>query len=180
MKKDNKVSGNKRNEIIPGTGNKHNEIIPDAPEDINEILMSLPEDKRVKMMEFVGYMEEYKSFNGPLPAPEDFQQYEQVLPGAADRILSMAEKQLSHRTDLEKEIVAKNFRQSSTGQYIGASLALLCIAVAFWLGMNGHDWLAGIIASTTVIGIITVFVLNQRANGEKNDKTDEKNDKTSK
>lgn len=180
MKKDNNIPENKHNEIIPGAVNKYNEIIPDAPEDINEILMSLPEEKRVKMMEFVGYMEEYKSFNGPLPAPDDFQQYEKVLPGAADRILSMAEKQLAHRTDLEKEIVAKNFRQSSIGQYIGGILAFICLGVSFWLGMNGHDWLACIIATTTVIGIITVFVLNQRANSERNDKTDDKNDNLSK
>lgn len=180
MKKNKKMQGNKHNEIIPDTGNKHNEIIPEAPEDINDILMSLPEDKRAKMMEFVGYMEEYKSFNGPLPAPEDFQQYEKVLPGAADRILSMAEKQLSHRTDLEKEIVAKNFRQSSIGQYIGGILALICLGVSCWLGTNGHDWLGGIIATTTVIGIITVFVLNQRANNERNDNNDDKNNNLSK
>ena len=180
MKKDNKMPGNKHNEIIRDAGNKQNEIISEAPEDINDILMSLPKDKRAKMMEFVGYMEEYKSFNGPLPAPEDFLQYEKVLPGAADRILSMAEKQLLHRTGLEKEIVAKNFRQSSIGQFIGGILALICLGVSFWLGMNGHDWLAGIIATTTVIGIITVFVLNQRANGERDDKTNDKNDNLSK
>lgn len=152
---------------------KQNTNLSDSPEDINEILKDLSEDKRAKVMDLFAYMEEYRSFNGPLPAPEDFQQYEQVLPGAADRILKMAEKQVAHRTDLEKIIVNKNFRQGFVGQIFGAVLALICISVSLFLGMNGHDLLAGMIATTTVIGIITVFVLNQKANSDAKAKSED-------
>lgn len=44
----------------------------------------------------------YKKFSGPLPSPEDFRGYEDVLPGAADRILGMAEFQLHHRASAQK------------------------------------------------------------------------------
>ncbi len=138
--------------------------------DLSEILRSLPDEEKTRVLARI-YMEERRSYNGPLPAPEDFQQYEQVLPGAADRILSMAEKQLSHRTDLEKSIVKENFKQSSAGQIIGGILALFCIVASFFLGIEGHDILAGVIASTTVIGVITVFVLNKKPEEEKEDKS---------
>ncbi len=152
---------------------KQDSDLSGTPEDINELLKGLPEEKRAKIMDLFAYMEEYRSFNGPLPAPEDFQQYEQVLSGAADRILKMAEKQITHRTDLEKTIVNKNFRQGFVGQIFGATLALICILASLFLGMNGHDWLAGTIATTTVIGIITVFVLNQKANNDAKDKSED-------
>lgn len=45
---------------------------------------------------------------GPLPPPDVFAGYEQVCPGAAERILSMAEQQAKHRQDLEKDRVKKS------------------------------------------------------------------------
>ena len=41
-------------------------------------------------------------FSGPLPPPDAFGEYENVLPGAADRILGMAEYQLQHRASSQK------------------------------------------------------------------------------
>lgn len=40
-------------------------------------------------------------FQGPLPPPDFFEQYEATLPGAAERILQMAERQASHRQGAE-------------------------------------------------------------------------------
>ena len=39
--------------------------------------------------------------SGPLPDPEDFKKYEEVLPGSANRIMEMAEKNQQHRMNLE-------------------------------------------------------------------------------
>jgi len=47
------------------------------------------------------YYERYTS--GPLPTPEAFQAYETVLPGAADRILGLAEFQIRHRASMQKQ-----------------------------------------------------------------------------
>ena len=41
-------------------------------------------------------------FSGPLPSPDHFREYEDVLPGAADRILGMAEFQLHQRASSQK------------------------------------------------------------------------------
>ena len=43
-----------------------------------------------------------RRFSGPLPSPDAFREYEDVLPGAADRILGMAEFQLRQRTSSQK------------------------------------------------------------------------------
>ena len=42
-------------------------------------------------------------FSGPLPPPNIIKGYEDILPGAADRILSMAENQAKHRQEIEKK-----------------------------------------------------------------------------
>lgn len=41
-------------------------------------------------------------FSGPLPPPQILGQYDEVLPGAAERILRMAEKQQDHRIGVDQ------------------------------------------------------------------------------
>ena len=77
-----------------------------------------------EMNPVAGEYEEERSFSGPLPPPEYLDAYEKTLPGAPDRILVMAEKQVDHRIDVEKTIVKKKFNQSTLGQIIGAILIL--------------------------------------------------------
>lgn len=40
------------------------------------------------------------SFSGPIPPPAILHQYDAVIPGAAERILKMAEEQSKHRQEL--------------------------------------------------------------------------------
>lgn len=42
------------------------------------------------------------NYSGPIPPPDIIKDYENILPGSADRIISMAEKQADHRRDIEK------------------------------------------------------------------------------
>ena len=86
------------------------------PADVNAILQELPEEKRSAILATMMAFEEERSFSGPLPPPEYLEAYEKTLPGAPDRILVMAEKQVDHRIDVEKTIVKKKFNQSTLGQ----------------------------------------------------------------
>ena len=45
------------------------------------------------------------SFSGPLPHPDIMKGYDDIVPGAAERILKMAENQQNHRFKLEEKIV---------------------------------------------------------------------------
>ncbi len=44
-------------------------------------------------------------FSGPLPHPKHLVGYEQISPGAADRIIAMAERQQTHHIEMDKKIV---------------------------------------------------------------------------
>ena len=45
-------------------------------------------------------------FSGPIPPPSIIEGYERVLPGSADRIISMAEKQSEHRQKMEDKMIS--------------------------------------------------------------------------
>lgn len=65
-------------------------------------------------------------FEGPLPPPKLLEGYERICPGAADRIIKMAENQSSHRMSIEKIMVKSGSRDS-----------LLGVVFAFFLGLSG-------------------------------------------
>lgn len=89
-------------------------------------------------------------FHGPLPPPETLAQYDQILPGAADRIIKMAEAQSAHRRELERAAVTGNIRSEGRGQLFAFILALATIVGGIGLIAYDKDT-AGLVA------IITAF-----------------------
>ena len=127
------------------------------PEEL-EIIKGLPVEKQAKLAVF---MSKTSSFRGPIPPPEILKGYDEIMNGGADRILTMTEQQLSHRISLEKDVVKQQQKQSGRGQVMGFILATLCLASSTFLGFTGHDTLAGIIGTTTILGLTATFVLGK-------------------
>lgn len=67
------------------------------------------------------------SYSGPLPPPEALQRYDQILPGAANRIIKMAESQHEHRQKLEKTVVESNAFSQKVGLILGFVVAMTAI-----------------------------------------------------
>ena len=70
------------------------------------------------------------SFTGPLPPAETYAQYEATYPGAAARILGMAEKEQDHRIAWENKSLDYAAKAERRGQWMAYSLALGCIVGA--------------------------------------------------
>lgn len=90
-------------------------------------------------------------------------QYNDVEPGLADRIVSMAEQQSTHRRQLEKRVVHSNELRAHIGQAMAFLIALAGISAGVYLTMNNKptEGLTAILAP--LLGIIGVFVYGKRA-----------------
>ena len=116
-----------------------------------EILDKLPENVRISIIEAA-------SFSGPLPPPTMFQGYETVLPGSAERILTMVEKEQEHRMHWEGAALTVATRETLLGQWFGLLIAAICIGSAVFLAMNEHQWVAGVLAGASAIGLVGRFI----------------------
>ena len=96
--------------------------------------------------------------SGPLPSAEDFTQYERVCRGAANRIITMAEKQAAHRQEIEKLREETAARNSKLGIYSATGLAFLVLVLGFVCIINDHDWAGGIIVGLDLVGLCSVFI----------------------
>ena len=135
------------------------------PENIRKVLDKLPENDRTILIENFRTIlieseesEESESFFGPLPPASMFGEYDRVVPGSAERILRMAEREQAHRIDWETKALAGEIRQEQHGQWFGLLIAVLCICGAVYLAVNGQAVIAGILAGTTALGLVGRFI----------------------
>ncbi len=105
-------------------------------------------------------IEEFSGFSGPIPPPQILQQYNNIVPDAAERIIRMAEKQSDHRMDLERKVVDSNILKSYLGMIIAAGIAVYGLYIAKEISINGNPWAAGIIAALDLGGLISVAIYN--------------------
>lgn len=139
--------------------------------DVDKVLASIDPDKRSVIVSAM--VEMRQTFSGPLPRPADFKAYKEVLSNAPERILLMAEKQQQHRIDSEERIIKADIRESIFGQVFAVLLVVLFLAAAVYLGINGHDWLAGIVATLSAT-ISTIFYLKSTPSNKDLDNVDKK------
>lgn len=84
---------------------------------------------------------------GPLPTPKILEGYERILPGAADRILKMAETAQSHKHTLGKDQQDKISSLLHSGQFFAFIIAILAIGFSFIL----------LLYDKQIAGFITLF-----------------------
>ena len=116
------------------------------------------------------------SFCGPLPQPTDFGAYEKTLPGASERILAMAEREseFRHESELRKlEITAKQAElatreielsrlETKRGQLLSFLLTFLAFIAAVVCAWLKQPTVGCIIAGTTLIGVVSAIMKNNK------------------
>lgn len=121
---------------------------------------------------------------GPLPAPEDLANYDRLLPGAALKIIAMAEVEQRHRVSMEQAALVSDqrhreqltahqranaaavFRGDMLGQFLGWLVAAGCVGGAIFTVHAGGAWqVAMAFVSLPVIGIINAVRTSGHSQG---------------
>ena len=99
------------------------------------------------------------SFTGPLPPPDVLAKYNDALPGAAERIVSMAERQSAHRQDIEKIVVSSNAHAQKVGPYLGFVVAMTAVGGGIYLMAHGDDvyGLASVIGALASLAGVFIY-----------------------
>ena len=96
----------KKSDIVEQIDSK---VIQDLIKDVSELkALTYRESASIERIE-----KRYTQYSGPIPPPEIFRGYEEVLPGSAERILKMTERQLEHRITTENKQLDHSIKLSS-------------------------------------------------------------------
>ena len=81
------------------------------------------------------HVEVQKVHEGPLPAPEDFARYDKVLPGAAERIMTLTESTVGHRQRMDDRHLNMVERLADRFLIAAVTLGLAVITAAFVIAL---------------------------------------------
>lgn len=101
------------------------------------------------------------TYQAPLPPPHMLEQYERVLPGVSERLVTQMESQTAHRQGLENRTINANIRNEKRGQLYAFILSALAILGAFYLIAAGKDRYGIYIFITTFASLVTIFVVGK-------------------
>lgn len=106
------------------------------------------------------------SFSGPLPPPSILGDYNNVLEGSAERIMSLAEKEQEHRHYVEKKALNGHVNLDRRGQYLGFSVATFALGCATFLIANDYVISGTIIGSLDIVALVGVFVYGRHVSNK--------------
>lgn len=108
-------------------------------------------------------MEHHEGWSGPVPRPADLAAYDQTLPGAADRILRMAEKSLDSQIATDKALAEGDVQAVKRGQWQYWSVAMTSLVLAFVvLALGLPAWAAAVLASPAVFQFSATLIRSVR------------------
>lgn len=110
-----------------------------------------------------------QSFSGPLPPPEILRKFDEVVPGAAERIIKMAEEQSAHRRDLEKKVIESDVNRSKWGQILGFAIAITGLAASALIAIYGNAIAGSIIGVGTLASLVGVFMYGATTRSKERD-----------
>ncbi len=109
-------------------------------------------------------------FKGPIPPPDLFSAYEEVLPGSADRILKMAENEQKQQHKVQNKIIKANVTAEKLGMIFGFSFQVIVVTGLFVLGgvlLLADKDMAGYVSLITAAAGSGILVYRQtHLNGE--------------
>ena len=113
------------------------------------------------------------AFSGPIPPPSIIKGYEEIMPGAAERIIAMAENQAKHRQDMEKIMVNAEARDSLLGVVFAFILGVGCLVTSAIIVICVPEKTGAIssamVGITGIASIIVGFIKGTRAGSSKSD-----------
>lgn len=121
---------------------------------------SIPDDIKEEIISRIVLQEQYA---GPLAHPRIVAGYEQHLPGSADRILTMAEEQQSHRMQQEnrgQQAAIERDKRAMNRGFVLALVLMLVSALAIYLG---SDLVGFGMVATSVVSLAGVFLYSHHS-----------------
>lgn len=101
-------------------------------------------------------------YSGPLPPPELLKDYDDIVPGCAEKIIGQFIAQGNHRRNLEKIVVEGDIKRANLGLGAGFTLGLVGLVGSLYVISLGYSG-AGIVALASSLGpLVGSFIISVR------------------
>lgn len=103
-----------------------------------------------------------QQWTGPLPPPSALDQFNQIIPNGAERIMRMVEQEQAHRIKHEESSLQASVRDMERRHWIGGAISMAAIAGAVYTAyIEAHPSV-----STALVGVPLFAVINALFRGK--------------
>lgn len=103
----------------------------------------------------------FREATGPLPPPLMLKQYDDVVPGGAERVVRMAEKAADHEIEFGRTALAAAISNTKQGRRLGFVVVLAVLACSMIALYAGYESFATTLGGSTVISLAAIFALGR-------------------
>ena len=139
------------------TSDNNQGALTTSDEKVKEVLSKLPEDfpeeTRNEIVTLIS-----GSYSGPLPPPEMFGKYEEIHPGSADRIMTMAEKEQNMRDSGNCGFISNDRLRIWGSIIVGFAVPLALVVGAVYCASIGQPVLGGLFGISGIAPIILAAI----------------------
>ena len=123
---------------------------------IGDLVPKKSRDEIIRRVTTTVYSE---AFSGPIAHPRHLREYENIHPGSADRIISMAEASAAHNRSIDNQLLAAEVADRKLGMLLGASCLALLLILAFASAvLTGSEVVPGLFLGSAVLGAVGMFI----------------------
>lgn len=123
----------------------------------------------------VGVLTTRSEFRGPIPHPQLLKQYDEALPGSAERILRMAEQEQEHRFKIVSQCIDSDTKESKLGLHYSFILGLAPMVLGIVIVIVGRNessvWVGGLFGVSGLATVIATMLKSSRASWKPERKT---------
>ena len=106
------------------------------------------------------------TFSGPMPHPSVLEGYERLVKGAAERILVMAESDAKHQQEIEFAALRAAEAEVKRAQLFAFGIGITALGASMLALAMGSPGVAGVIGGSTVVGLVSVFIVGRVVKSE--------------
>jgi uncharacterized membrane protein len=106
----------------------------------------------------VGQQQTLQVWQGQYPPPEAVERYEKLLPGALNRMMTMAEKLQAAQIDQSKHSLTYLQNDTRRAHWLGFAIALAAIGGAIWCVALDQPWVAGLLVGVPVMAVARALI----------------------
>ncbi len=92
-------------------------------------------------------------WDGQFPPPDAIERYEQILPGAFDRIISMAERAQDRQFEENRHVQGLIAEETRRGQYLGTVVTLVALAGGIYCASIRQGVVASVLVGVPVLSV---------------------------
>ncbi len=140
----------------PPDAQGHADSLASLPKETQELLDKFPENAKRKIIA------QFASYSGPIAHPALVKEYEALLPGAAERILAMAEAEGQHRRQQETKVIDCEVKCKTTGLWLGFLIGLVAVAGSCAVAIFSSPVAGAALGIGSIASLVGVFVYGSR------------------